>query len=94
LDEIAHLYRRVADEHPRTTLADDALYWAAYAHYQSAYGRYHFIHRPTHKQKTEKQALMSRVNTLMQRILEDYPEGDFAAHAKRWQRSKQIGLRR
>ena len=92
LAEIARLYKRVADEHPHTTLADDALYWSAYAHYCSAYRRYHFLHSPTRKQKADKQAVTRRVSMLMQRILKEYQEGDFAKHAKRWQRDKQIGL--
>ena len=92
LAEIARLYKRVADEHPHTTLADDALYWSAYAHYRSAYRRYHFLHSPTRKQKADKQAVTRRVSMLMQRILKEYPEGDFAKHARRWQRDKQIGL--
>ena len=92
LTEIAHLYEQVANEHPDSTLADDALYWAAYTHYLSGRHRFYFLHSPNRKDKNEQKEIADRVKNLMERLLKEYPDGDFAVYAKRWQKDGKIGL--
>ncbi len=76
--QIADLYLRVANECPRSTLADDALYWSAFSLRQYSRHKYRFLHSPNRGQKEADKAIKQQVEALYTRILEDYPDGDFA----------------
>jgi hypothetical protein len=71
--EIADIYQRIADECPETTLADDALYWAAF-------NCKLYCSRSWRWQKNDddpvEDEVEARRQALLQRIRDDYPDSD------------------
>ncbi|MCF7853384.1 MAG: hypothetical protein K9N51_01190, partial [Candidatus Pacebacteria bacterium] len=71
--EIADLYERVANECPHSTLADDALYWAAYNCKLYASRSRGMQRRADDPNEADVKA---RGEAFLQRIRDDYPDGD------------------